>query len=183
MKKLLYCMLMLLLGLSVASCGDDEWGSEGEADKQHWYFFGFQEWGPLNKNDVVKDVTRGDTIAIPLKFWSERPQKGINAEVEYYIVSSLLLGVDYQIVDENGEALTPEEDGGYKMVWPNCAKGVQYVYVEALMGKKGKLTVQTWNPARKDDDKISTTNTVIIDHGDYKVSAFSQNYRLTVNIK
>lgn len=183
MKKLLYSMFLLLMGLSMVSCGDDEWGNEGEAEKQHWYFFGFEEWGPKTKNDVVKDVAQGETLSIPVQFWSERPQNGINAEVEYYVVSTLSLGADFQVVDESGNTLTPEADGGYKMVWPNCAKGVQNIYLKALMGAKGMVVVQTWNPERKGDDKISTTNTVIIDHGDYKVSAFTQNYQLTVNIK
>lgn len=183
MKKILYGMLMLLACLTTVSCSDDEWGSEGEKDKQHWYFYGFEEWYKKTANDVSKDLQRGETIAVPMQFWSERPQNGINAEVEYYFVTTLQLGVDYQVVDESGNTLTPEANGGYKMVWPNCTKGVQNVYVKALQGNTGKIVLQTWDPSRVDDDKISTTNTVIIDHGDYKVSAFTQNYKMTINVK
>lgn len=182
MKKLIYGMLMLLAGFTMVSCSDDAWGNEGEADKQHWYFFGFQEWN--NKgNDLTKNLNRGETLTIPMQFWSERPQKGINAEVEYYFVSSLQLGVDYQVVDEAGNTLAPEANGGYKMIWPDCTKGIQNIYLKALNGSKGKVLVQTWDPSRTGDDNISTTNTVIIDHGDYKVSAFTTNYKMTVNIK
>ncbi len=183
MKKLLYGMFMLLVGLTMVSCSNDEWGNEGEADKQHWYFFGFQEWHGKTANDISKNLQRGETLTVPMQFWSERPQNGINAEVEYYFVSTLLLGVDYQVVDESGNTLMPESDGGYKMVWANCTKGVQNVYVRALQGNTGSIVLQTWNPARVDDDKISTTNTVIVDRGNYKVSAFTQNYKMTINIK
>ena len=182
MKKLLYCILMLITGFTIVSCSDDAWGSEGESDKQHWYFFGFEQWHK-KPNDIKKDVNQGETLVIPMHFWSERPQNGVHAEVEYFIVTSLQLGVDFQIVNESGTVIAPETDGGYKMVWPNCEKGTQNVYLKALQGAKGKITLQTWNPTRSGDDNISTTNTILIDHGDYKVSAFTQNYKMEINIK
>lgn len=181
MKTAIYSIMMLFALLSTTSCSDDAWGNEGEADKQHWYFFGFQEWN--NKgNDLTKNLANGETLIIPMQFWSERPQQGIHAEVEYYLVSDMKLGEDYQVTDEAGNALTPEANGGYKMMWPNCTKGIQNIYLKALSANKGKVVVQTWDPARTGDDKISTTNTVIIDRGSYKVSAFSTNYKLTVNV-
>ena len=82
MKKLLYCILILITGFAVVSCSDDSWGSEGEPDKQHWYFFGFEQWHK-KPNDIKKDVNQGETLVIPMHFWSERPQNGVHAEVEY----------------------------------------------------------------------------------------------------
>ena len=182
MKKLFYCILILITGFTVVSCSNDSWGSEGEPEKQHWYFFGFEQWH-TKPNDIKKDVNQGETLVIPMHFWSERPQNGVHAEVEYFIVTSLQLGVDFQIVNESGTVIAPETDGGYKMVWPNCEKGTQNVYLKALQGAKGKITLQTWNPTRSGNDNISTTNTVITDRGAYKVSAFTQNYKMEINIK
>lgn len=138
MKKLLYCILILITGFTVVSCSDDSWGSEGELEKQHWYFFGFEQWH-TKPNDIKKDVNQGETLVIPMHFWSERPQNGVHAEVEYFIVTSLQLGVDFQIVNESGTVIAPETDGGYKMVWPNCEKGTQNVYLKALQGAKERL--------------------------------------------
>ena len=132
MKKLLYCILILITGFTVVSCSDDSWGSEGEPDKQHWYFFGFEQWH-TKPNDIKKDVNQGETLVIPMHFWSERPQNGVHAEVEYFIVTSLQLGVDFQIVNESGTVIAPETDGGYKMVWPNCEKGTQNVYLVMII--------------------------------------------------
>ena len=53
MKKLLYCILMLITGFTIVSCSDDAWGSEGDSDKQHWYFFGFEQWHK-KPNDIKK---------------------------------------------------------------------------------------------------------------------------------
>lgn len=53
MKKLLYCILILITGFTVVSCSDDSWGSEGELEKQHWYFFGFEQWH-TKPNDIKK---------------------------------------------------------------------------------------------------------------------------------
>ncbi len=182
MKKYIYGMLVIFASLALAGCDDDSWGNEGEADRQHWYFFGFEQWH-TKSNDIKLDLKRGETLVVPMQFWSERPQQGIDAVVEYYVVSTLQLGADYLVVDDSGNALTPEADGGYRMVWPNCQKGLQNVNIRALEGRTGTLTLQTWNPARTDDDKISSSNTVIVENSNYKVSAFSQNYKMTITIK
>ena len=50
-----------------------------------------------------------------------------------------MCGTDYIITDENGNILTPEASGAYKMIWPNAKGGIQNIYVKALNGKKGLL--------------------------------------------
>ena len=92
------------------------------------------------------------------------------------------LGIDYQVVDESGNALTPEANGGYKVVWENCTKGDKNIYVKALSAKKGSVTVTTWDPSRTGDDAISFTNTYIVKTDSYSVRAFTENYKVTVQI-
>ena len=68
MKRILVILNVFLVFLFV-SCQKDEW-SDGDPAYDHVYYFGFENWGNL-KNDVSYNVTRGDTIGIPVQFWSE----------------------------------------------------------------------------------------------------------------
>lgn len=180
MKKILFAMMALFFGLTFTSCGDDDWTTDPALE--HEYFYGFEDWGKF-KNDVVFNIATGETATIPTHFWSERPQQGVNAEVAYYTVSNdLQLGIDYLVVDENGNALTPEANGGYKVVWENCAKADKNIYVKSLTDKKGKVAVTTWDPSRTGDDAISFTNTYIVKTDSYSVRAFTENHKVTVQI-
>lgn len=181
MKKIFY-LLLAVLGCSVlTACEDDAWGN-GDPAMEHIYYVGFQDWGKL-KNDVVFNVVQGETVAIPVQFWCEfiRPYDVVTF---YYTAGSLVAGVDYQVVDANGAALTPDANGAYTIIWPEAKKGVQNVYIKALQGAKGSLTVQTHNPNSElpivNDNLESTVNNRT---ADYEVRNFTQNYKVTVNIK
>lgn len=109
-------------------------------------------------------------------------------EVKYYTSSvpnadpQQVCGTDYQVVDQNGNALSFDSDGGYNTTWPNALKGSLNVYVKALNGQKGKLRVLTFDPNKKivSTDVIST---IIAKTNQYEVRAFSENYYVTVNVK
>lgn len=180
MKKILFAMMALVFGLTFTSCSDDDWSTDPALE--HEYFYGFEDWGKF-KNDVVFNVANGETAIIVTHFWSERPQNGVNAEVAYYTVSNdLQLGVDYQVLDDNGNELTPESNGGYKVVWENCTKGDKNINIKALSTKTGSVTVTTWNPSRTGDDAISFTNTYIVQTDKYSVRAFTENHKVTVKL-
>lgn len=178
MKKINLMIALAAAALTFASCSDDEW-SNNNSEMENIYYFGFQDWGKLN-NKVTYTVNRGDTVAIPVQFFSEQ-NKSYTVETTYYTQSSLSLGTDYQIVDESGNALQPNAMGGWTLTWPNALKGIQYVRVKAMAGgQTGSVTVQTCNPANA---AIKVDSTTIAQTADYEVRGFSQNYKVTVNIK
>lgn len=86
------------------------------------------------------------------------------------------------MVGDNGEVLTPEANGGYKVVWENCTKGDKNINIKALSNKKGSVIVTTWDPSRTGDDAISFTNTYIVKTDHYSVRAFTENYKVTVKL-
>lgn len=94
----------------------------------------------------------------------------------------LVPGVDFQVIDNDGNALTPDSDGGYKVVWENCTKGNKNINIKALSSKKGNVIVTTWDPRRTGDDAISFTNTYIVKTEKYSVRAFTENYKVTVKM-
>lgn len=176
MKKILLILLTIATCYTFTSCSDDEWGN-GDPAMEHIYYIGFQDWGKFT-NDVVFNVKQGETLSIPLQFHSERV-RSYNVVTYYYVAGTLTRGTDYQIVDEAGNVLQPNEKGAFSIDWPKAIKGVKNVYVKALNTGVGSFTVATFDPK----EEISYTNITNSITNDYEVRSFTQNYKVTVNIK
>ncbi len=179
MKKILLILTAISLSFTFTNCSDeDEWG-DGDPAMEHIYYIGFQDWGKL-KNDVVFNVNAGAVQAIPVQFYSERV-RSYDVVTYYYISGTSVLGTDFQIVDENNNVVQPDANGAYKMDWPKAVKGVKNIYVKALKASAKPLIVSTFDPNAGEishPDNITNSKT-----GDYEVRAFSQNYKVTVNLK
>lgn len=208
MKKILFIVMAIAASCTFTSCSDDEWGN-GDPAMEHIYYVGFEDWGKL-KNDVVFNLKEGESVAIPIQFHSERV-RSYDVVTYYYVSSSgLTYGTDYQVTDEAGHLLQPDDKGAFLLSWPKAVKGIQKVYVKGLKSKyvydeskvnkegltakqieeaikKEKdrilslnlLTVQTFKPS----EVISYTNITNSQTNDYEVRAFTQNYKVTVNVK
>ena len=159
-----------------------------------------------NNNVVFYDVKQGETVAVPMQFWCEfkrnydvvtyfwtapKPEgekyvkelnKYSNDDLIAYDGPELVRGVDYEVVDENGNTLTPNASGAYEMQWPNALKGVQNIYIKALNGKKGSFNIMTCEPGGTTPSSSEVSSTIQHATGQYVVRIFSQNYRVTVNI-
>ena len=199
MKKIIYqiaCMLIIVtLGLSQSSCSDDAWGNDNP-ETENVFYFGFQDWGKLN-NGVTYTVSQGETLEIPVQFWCAG-SRAFDAEAFYYVDTNLTLGSDFQIVDANGNALQQNANGAFSMKWQLTGidntdnHRVQSIYLKALNGAKGDVTVSTFDPKDVDADgkaKISngSTDGVIYTpnniNSQYEVHCFTQNYKVKVTIQ
>lgn len=183
MKKI-FALVMAVICCTFISCDNDDWDTDPALE--HVYYFCFEDWGPsnnYNKNAVVYDVLQGETVKIPVQFQSERI-RSYDITVYYYVsaaATDLIRGVDYEIVDANGSALTPDTNGGFVMTFPKAQKGVQNVYVKALNGAKGSFNVQTFNP---NDGEIKYPDNIINNATkDYEVRGITTNYRVKVNVQ
>jgi len=179
MKKLIILLISVIAvsGLFV-SCEKDTW-SEGDPAYEHVYYFGFQNWADF-KNSVKFNVNRGDTVSIAVQFHSERV-RSYDVTTFYYVTGAAVPGVDYNITDKDGTVLNPDASGAYSISWPQAIKGVKRIYVKALNGSAKSFLVQTFDPNAT--EVISYTNTMNNSTADYEVHAFTQNYKVTVNIK
>lgn len=191
MKKNIFVLIVVALCGVLTSCGDDEWGNNNPA-MEHIYYYGLDNEAYPGGNEKVYNVTHGQTVAIPSRFWSAFTRT-YNPEVYYYtysknedgeILSSpeLICGEDYQVVDQNGNILTPDRNGAYSMVWPNAKQGVQNIYIKALNGNKGTIRVLTFDPT-KAMSSSDVSSTIIVKTDEYEVRAFTENYYVTVNIQ
>lgn len=186
MKKIFYLFVMFA-GMALTACSDDEWGNDN-AEMEHVYYFGFQNWGEASsstfgKNNLVYPVSRGETVQIPMQFWCEFV-RSYDVETYYYVTSSeLTRGTDYEVVDENGAVVTPGTGGAYSLIWENARKGVKNICIKALNGKTGKITVQTADPDKDKPDNQKIETTIQHTESQYEVRIFTQNYKVTVEIQ
>ena len=160
-----------------------------------------------NNNVVFYEVNQGETVAVPMQFWCEfkrdynvvtyywtapKPsgEKYIkelksysNSDLVSYDGPELVRGVDYEVVDENGNVIAPGASGAYEMFWPNALKGVKNIYIKALNGKKGSFNIMTCDPDGTVPSGSDVSSTIQHATGPYTVRVFSQNYRVTVTVK
>lgn len=173
-------MMVATCGL-FTSCGDDDWGNNNPA-MEHIYYYGLGNVKFPGGNELKYNVNQGETVAIPTYFWSAYT-RSYSPVVAYYTSSDkLVLGTDYQVVDKDGKVLSPDNNGGYSMIWPNAKQGSQNVYIKALNGATGSLKVLTFDPT-KTMNQTDVSSTTIIKTNEYEVRAFTENYYVTVNIK
>lgn len=158
MRKIIFVLIAVSLCGVFASCGDDEWGNNNPT-MEHIYYYGLDNEAYPGGNEKVYNVAQGQTVAIPSRFWSAFT-RSYSPEVYYYTYSKnedgevlsspeLVCGVDYQVVDQDGKILVPDENGAYSMVWPNAKQGVQNIYIKALNGNKGTIRVLTFDPKKR----------------------------------
>ena len=208
MKFLKYILPALACAFAATAC-DDDWGNDNPA-MEHVYYYGPQVWGyddikKGNSNVVHYEVAQGETVAVPMQLWSEFVRK--YDVVTYYYVTpkpagekyypnatatsdvayagpELVCGTDYEVVDAQGNKLTPNAAGAYEVLWPNARKGVQNIYIKALNGQKGSFNVQTFDPASDVELTNQDVETTIQNKtSDYEVRIFTQNYRVTITIE
>lgn len=203
MKKLMiFLMSVVVCGLFTA-CGDDEWGNNNPA-MEHIYYYGLANVNFPGGNELIYNVKQGEIVAIPTHFWSAY-KRSYSPVVAYYTTvggrkitkeekdkdnpvpvpfGDLVCGTDYQVVDKDGNTLTPDANGGYSMTWPNAVQGTQYIYIKALNGNKGRFTVLTFDPAKEKNLSQNDVNTTtIVKTNEYEVRAFTENYFVSVNIE
>ena len=166
MKNKIYQLIcafsMMVAGMSLSSCSDDAWGNDNP-ETENVFYFGFQDWGKLN-NNVAYSVAQGQTVQIPVQFWCAG-SRSFDAESFYYVDTSLVLGTDFLIVDESGNQLQPDESGAFSMLWKLTGNDttdnhrVQHIFLKALQGAKGDVTIMTFNPKDVDaDGKLKISN-------------------------
>ncbi len=180
MKKILFILAAFCCIL--VSCDKNEWGN-GDPSLANVYYVGFQQWSTKFDNSIQYNVNRGDTVSAPVQFYSEQVCP-YDVVTYYYVAGSLVRGTDYQIVDENGTVLSPDVNGAFSLIWAKAIKGIKKIYVKALNSKVGSFTLLTFNPNATvpiSPNDVSTTTNNKTD--EYEVRAFTQNYKVTINIK
>ena len=190
MNKFALAMAMVMGLSTLTSCEDDEWGNDNP-DYQNVFIVAFADWGPKSNNDKTYTVNQGSQQVVPVQLWCEGT-RSFDAQAFVYADSKLTLGVDYQVTDASGNVLQQDGNGAWVLTWdlrsPDNTNNhrVQNIYLKALNGAKGDVTVMTFDPKDVDDAgkiKISNSYTPNNITNEYEVHSFTQNYKVKVTIK
>ena len=193
-------VLAVVSGLTaLTACSDDEWGNNN-SEYENVFIVAFADWGPKSNNDMTYTVSQGSSVEIPVQLWCEGT-RSFNAEAFVYADSKLVPGTDYQIVDASGNVLQQNANGGYTLTYdlksPDTTNNhrKQSIYLKALSGGKGDVTLMTFDPKDVDADgrlRISNGGTKPTDadyyvpnnlNSQYEVRCISVNYKVKVTIK
>ena len=192
--------MAMVMGLStLTSCNDDEWGNDNP-DYENVFIVAFADWGPKSNNDKTYSVAQGSQQVVPVQLWCEGT-RNFDAQAFVYADTNLTLGTDYQVVDENGNALQQNSNGAWVLTWdlrtPDTTNNhrVQNISVKALNGAKGTVTLMTFDPkdvgadgkllisngGTKDDDTqyyVPNNKTA-----EYEVRCITVNYKVAITIQ
>ncbi len=196
-------IMLLLVGClaltALTSCSDDEWGNDNPEYK-NVFIVAFADWGPKSNNDKTYTMKQGGQLEVPVQLWCEGT-RSFNADAFVYVDTKLNLGTDFQIVDANGNALQQNNRGGYTLTWdlqtPDATKNhrKQSIFVKALNGQKGDVTLMTFDPKDVDESgklRISSGGTKDDDTqyyvpnnqtDQYEVRCITVNYKVKVTIE
>jgi hypothetical protein len=132
MKSLKYILVAFACMVLFASCEKDNDTPAGLDELAHHYYAVF-----VPNNNTAVTVTRNQTalLKLPVQFYSTftRDYDAVckYAVTTYGITPPAVRGVDYNIVDKNGNALT-STDSTYSIVFPKAVQAMDTIYVKML---------------------------------------------------
>lgn len=165
----IFLILFLLSGGLFSACEDKSYPA-GLAEYEHHYYVVYV---PNNNSAVTVNKAQAGLVKLPVQFYSSFTRT-YDAVAHYAVVSPnvanrAVLGVDFQIVDRQGNTLQPNGDGKYPLLFPQARKTTDTVYVKLLNNPvPGRRIVEI-----NFEDHITP---------DYRVDIFSTAFRRTLNI-
>ena len=166
--KILNIILSFSLFVGLSSCEDKSYPSGLEEFDHHNYIV----YVPNNNSAVTVKKNQTELLKLPVQFYSSftRPY---DAVAKYTLVPNAanpaVVGVDFQIVDKQGNAIQPDGQGKYSLVFPQAKKATDTVYVKLLNNPAPGRRIVDINF----EDHIST---------EYRVDIFSTAFKRTLNI-
>jgi len=168
-QYLLITIALLFSGLFFA-CEDKSYPA-GLPEYEHHYYIVYV---PNNNSGITASRSQTGLVKFPVQFYSEFT-RSYDAVAHYSVVTPdvpnpAVPGEDFQIVDRNGNALQPDNNGKYSMVFPQAIKAKDTVYVKLLNNPEPGIRVVEINF----EDHITP---------DYRVDIFSTAFRRTLTIE
>jgi hypothetical protein len=169
MKSLKYFLTISVLVIVFAGCNKDDDTPAGLDELAHHYYAIF-----VPNNNTAVTVTRNQTalLKLPVQFYSTftRDYDAVckYAVTTYGITPPAVRGVDYNIVDKNGNTIA-SADSTYSIVFPKAVQAMDTIYV--------KMLNNTATGARKFEIQILDNITP-----QFEVDIFSTAFRRPVTI-
>lgn len=169
MKPLKYILVAFASMVLLASCEKDDDTRAGVDELAHHYYAIFV---PNNNTGVTATRNQTALLKLPVQFYSTftRDYDAVckYAVTTYGITPPAVRGVDYNIVDKNGNTI-PSTDSTYSLVFPKAVQAMDTIYV--------KMLNNTAAGARKFEVQILDNITP-----QFEVDIFSTAYRRPITI-
>ncbi|HEX2606379.1 MAG TPA: hypothetical protein VHK91_03325 [Flavisolibacter sp.] len=170
MKAFSYIAFGIVAALALASCEKREYDKGGLEEFSNHYYAAYI---PNNNSQVSVTRTQTALLKFPVQFYSSYV-RDYDAVANYAVVTTGIpnpaaLGVDFNVVDKNGNAIQPV-NGLFSITFPQAKYAMDTIYVKLLN-----------NPApgtRKMEIQIVENKT-----DKYYVDIFSTAFRRPVEIK
>jgi len=165
----IFLTLLLLCGGLFSACEDKSYPA-GLAEYEHHYYIVYV---PNNNSAVTVSKAQTGLLKLPVQFYSSFTRT-YDAVAHYAVVTPNVAnpavpGVDFQIVDRQGNTLQPDSQGKYSLLFPQARKATDTVYVKLLNNPApGRRIVEI-----NFEDHITP---------DYRVDIFSTAFKRTLNI-
>lgn len=117
----------------MSSCEDKDY-PRGTEELEHHYYAVFV---PNNNTSVTVQRTQATLVKFPVQFYSTYV-RNYDAVAKYSIVTTgitgplAVVGVDFNVVDKNGNTLTPAADGTYSIIFPQAKQTMDTIYLKML---------------------------------------------------
>lgn len=168
-RNILITLLMVAGGLFFA-CEDKDYPA-GLPEYEHHYYIVYV---PNNNSAVTVNRSQAELVKFPVQFYSSFT-RSYDAVAHYAVVTPdvpnpAVLGVDFELVDRNGNTIQPNSEGKYSLTFPQAKKATDTVYVKLLNNPEPGTRVIEINF----EDHVTL---------DYRVDIFSTAFRRTLNIE
>ena len=132
MKTIIYIVFILVSAASIGACEKSNYNKNGLPEYEHHYYAAYI---PNNNTGVSVNRTQTALIKFPVQFYSNFTRE-YDAVAQYTVYTTgitnpAVLGQDFNIVDKNGNVITPA-DGKYSMTFPQAKRAMDTIYVKLL---------------------------------------------------
>src|SRR5574340_1831469 len=128
MKAIKYFLFISLFAAMVASCEKKDYRMGLPEYDNHYY----AAYIPNNNSVIAVKRTQADLLKLPVQFYSAFTRD--YDAVAYYvaditgIANPAVLGVDFNVVDKNGNVKAPSDSGRYSITFPNAQRKMDTIY-------------------------------------------------------
>jgi hypothetical protein len=132
MRRIQYMIVAIAGIIAIASCEKKDYPA-GVPELEHHYYATFV---PNNNSNVIVQRNQAALLKFPVQFYSNFT-RSYDAVAKYAVVTTgittpAVAGQDFNIVDKNGNTLTPAADGSYTLVFPQAKKAMDTIYIKLL---------------------------------------------------
>lgn len=133
MRSFKYIIIACICTVALASCEKKEYEA-GLPELAHHYYAVFV---PNNNTAVTFTKNQTALVKFPVQFYSTFTRE-YDAVAKYGVVitpditAPAVVGVDFNVTDKNGVALTAGSDGNYTMTFPKAVQAMDTIYLKLL---------------------------------------------------